>query len=116
MYTGGQLASHQGAWLAGELGAKAGLIMPGKPVVGMKYYQEVAPGVAMDRAEIISLDEHLGTPAGVFSNCLKTEEGTALNPLEQEFKIYAPGIGLIKDADLLLTGYSSAGWAGEEGD
>ncbi len=105
MYQGGQLTSHSGAWLAGKKGAKAGLMMPGEPKVGMKYYQEIAPGVAMDRAEIVSLDATLETPAGTFSKCLKTKEGTALNPLEQEFKVYAPGIGLIQDENLLLTEY-----------
>jgi hypothetical protein len=99
------LVSHSGAWLAGENGAKAGLMMPGKPVLGMKYYQEIAPGVAMDRAEIVSLDDDFETPAGTFSNSLRTSEGTALNPLEREYKTYAPGIGLIQDASLLLTEY-----------
>lgn len=105
MFQGGQLSSHSGAWLSGEQGAKFGLIMPGDPEVGMKYYQEVAPGVAMDRAEVLSLDEVLSTPAGEFSPVLKTVEGTALNLLEREIKTYAPGIGLIQDAKLLLTGY-----------
>ena len=105
MYSGGKLASHTGAWLAGENGARAGLIMPGMPRVGQKHYQEIAPGVAMDRAEIVSLDDRVKTPAGTFSNCMKTKEGTALDPAEQEFKIYAPGIGLIQDANLLLTKY-----------
>jgi hypothetical protein len=105
MYKGGKIISHDGAWLAGENGARAGLIMPGNPSVGMKYYQEIAPSVAMDRAEIFSLDDTLETPAGSFSKCLKTEEGTALDPEEKEVKTYAPGIGLIQDADLLLTKY-----------
>jgi len=103
MYKGGKIISHDGAWLAGKNGARAGLIMPGNPGVGMKYYQEIAPSVAMDRAEIFSLDDTLETPAGSFSKCLKTEEGTALDPKEKEIKIYAPGIGLIQDADLFLT-------------
>jgi hypothetical protein len=76
--------------------------MPGTAVVGMKYYQEVAPGVAMDRAQVLSLDEVLRTPAGEFPNSLKTQEGTALNLLEKEFKTYAQGIGLIQDQKLLL--------------
>ena len=105
MYQGGRLINHSGAWLAGENGARAGLIMPGQPKVGMKYYQEIAPHVAMDRAEIISVDDVLKTPAGSFSNCMKTKEGTALNLLEQEFKSYAPGIGLVQDANLLVTKY-----------
>ena len=71
----------------------------------MKYYQEIAPSVAMDRAEVISLTESLKTPAGTFGNCLKTQEGSALNPLEKELKVYAPGIGLLKDGEMLLTKY-----------
>jgi hypothetical protein len=81
------------------------LIMPGEPVVGMKYYQEIAPGVAMDRAEVISIDETFGTPAGEFTNVLVTKEGTALNPFENEFKSFAPGIGLIQDQNLRLVEY-----------
>ena len=97
------MISHGGAWLAGENGAKAGLIMPGNPEVGMKYYQEIAADVALDRAEVVSLNEAVETPAGMFSNSLKTQEGTALNPNEKEFKAYAPGIGLIQEEVLLLT-------------
>lgn len=90
MYQGGKVSSHSGAWRSGEGDAKHGLIMPGMPSVGMKYYQEVAPGVAMDRAEIVSLDETFSTPAGEFSKSLKTKESTALNPFKVEFKTYAP--------------------------
>ena len=76
--------------------------MPGSPEIGMRYYQEIAPGVAMDRAEVVSTTESLETPAGAFHDCLKTQEGSALKPSEKEFKIYAPGIGLLKDGDMLL--------------
>ena len=71
----------------------------------MKYYQEIAPGTAMDRAEVVSLTERLKTPAGSFENCLKTREGSALKPRENEFKVYAAGIGLLRDGDMLLTSY-----------
>jgi hypothetical protein len=101
----GQIVGHSGAWLAGENGARAGLIMPGDPRVGMKYYQEIAPDVALDRAEIVSLDETLETPVREFSNCLLTQEGTALDTGEKEFKTYARGIGLIQDEGLLLSEY-----------
>ena len=39
------------------------MIMPGKAAVGFKHYQEVAPGIVEDRAEIISLNVSLDTPA-----------------------------------------------------
>jgi hypothetical protein len=71
----------------------------------MKYYQEIAPDVAMDRAEILSLNEVVTTPAGIFTNVLKVEETTPLEPGVKENKFHAPGIGLIQDADLKLTKY-----------
>jgi len=75
--------------------------MPGKPVKGDKFYQEYAPRVAMDRAEVASLDDRLETPAGRFEKCVRMRETT---PLERDVcdKLYAPGVGLIKDESLLL--------------
>ncbi len=105
IYQDGEIVRHDGAWMAGREGALAGLIMPGRPAIGDRYYQEIAPGVAMDRAEVVSLDASLETPAGNFSGLLVTREGTALNPQEEEFKTYARGIGLIQDSYLLLTRY-----------
>jgi len=101
IYRNGKIAAHEGAWESGKNGARFGLMMPGRPEVGARFYQEVAPGVAMDRAEIVALDASLKTPAGEFKGCLKIAETT---PLEsgREYKLYAPGIGLIKDGSLLL--------------
>jgi len=102
IYKNGEIANHEGAWQAYQNNAMPGLMMPGTPVNEMKYYQEIAPGKAMDRAEIISQSERFKTPAGDFENCLKTKESSGLNPLEREYKHYAPGIGLIQDEGLLL--------------
>jgi hypothetical protein len=101
MYSNGKIVSHEGAWTA-EGKNKAGVMMPGLILLGARYYQEIAPGIAMDRAEIISINEKLITPAGTYTNCLKMEETTPLEPKNKEYKLYAPGIGLIRDGDLLL--------------
>jgi hypothetical protein len=106
IYKNGKVISHDGAWESGKEEAKFGLMLPGKIEAGNKYYQEIAPNVAMDRAEIISDAETLETPAGSFKNCIKTEETTPLEPGVKEYKIYAPGIGLVKDGELLLTKYN----------
>jgi hypothetical protein len=98
-----------GAWWSGEQGARFGLIMPGLPLLGAKYYQEIAPGAAMDRAEIVSVTETVRTPAGEFENCLKVEETTPLEPGDREYKYYAPGIGLVQDGALKLVRYPAAG-------
>ncbi|MDD5139074.1 MAG: hypothetical protein PHY43_02305 [Verrucomicrobiales bacterium] len=108
MYRDGKVTSHDGAWLSGVGGARFGLQMPGTPLLGARYYQEVAPKVAMDRAEVKSLGDKLETPAGRFENCLNTDETSALESA-REVKIYAPGIGLVFDGALKLTkhGYTS---------
>ncbi|MEW6743637.1 MAG: hypothetical protein AB1486_12850 [Planctomycetota bacterium] len=104
VYKDGKVVAHEGAWLHGESGARAGMMMPGEPLLGAAYYQEVAPKVAMDRAKIVDLSVVLKTPAGEFKNCLKCQEENPLDK-EKEFKIHAPGIGLIQDEDLLLVRY-----------
>jgi len=106
-YERGKVKDHGGSWLAGVNGAHFGLAMPGHPEKGMKYYQEVAPKVAMDRAEIVSTEEVVTTPAGEFKHCLKISETT---PIEKgkEYKYYAPGIGLVVDDELKLTKIPSA--------
>ena len=104
IYKDGKVSSHGGSWKADSEKAKGGLMMPGIILLGARYYQEVAPGIAMDRAEIVSTNETLETPAGKFENCLKTEETSGVEK-GKEYKCYAPGIGLIKDENLLLTKY-----------
>lgn len=94
-----------GAWLSGEKGARFGLMMPGLPLVGARFYQEVAPGVAMDRSEIVAVGLTVRVPAGEFKDCLKTEETTPLEPKEKEHKVYARGVGLIEEGKLKLVRY-----------
>lgn len=102
IYKGGKVAGHEGAWLSGQNGARFGLMMPGMPLLGAKYYQELAPRVAMDRAEIVAMTDALVTPAGEFRNVLKIRETTPLEAGASEFKYYAPGVGLVQDGSLKL--------------
>ena len=103
MYKDSKVTSHEGAWTAGAAGARAGLFMPARPLLGSRFYQEVAPGAAMDRVEIVSDSEALKTPEGTLRACLKTEETTPLEPRVKEYKLYARGIGIVEDEGLVLT-------------
>ena len=98
-----------GAWLHGEKGARFGLMMPGTPLVGGRYYQEVAPGAAMDRSEILSVTETAETPAGKFDKVLKSLETTPLEPKEKAIKLYAPGVGMIREGNLSLVKFGRKG-------
>ena len=91
-----------GAWLHGEKGARFGMIMPGTALLGARHYQEIAPGAAMDRAEIMSLSETVETPAGKFEKCLKVLETTPLEPDDKSNKYYAPGVGLVREGGMKL--------------
>jgi hypothetical protein len=104
-YENGVIISHEGAWLAGEGENRAGVIMPGTILLGARYYQEIAPNAAVDRAEIIDIGEVIQTPAGEFSDTLITRETNPLEPGEAELKYYAAGIGLIQEEDLMLQRY-----------
>jgi len=98
----GKVTGHGGSWLSGVNDAKFGLIMPGKPKVGYRYYQELAPKAALDRAEVVSVAEDVKVPAGTFKNCLKTRESSGLESGVEE-KLFARGVGLLKDGDFKLT-------------
>lgn len=108
IYKDGKVVGHEGAWLAGIKDAKCGLMMPGQALLKARYYQEIAPKVAMDRAEIESMSETVETPAGEFKNCLKVKETTPLEPGNKEYKYYAPGVGLVQDGSFKLVKYGKA--------
>lgn len=100
-YKDGRIVGHGGAWRAGVKGARAGLMMPADPKPGFRHYQEVAPGVAMDRAEVETTDITFKCPAGEFKNCLKVIETTPLEP-GKSHKMYAPDVGMVADDELVL--------------
>ncbi|PYN30747.1 MAG: hypothetical protein DME01_25985 [Candidatus Rokuibacteriota bacterium] len=102
MYKDGKVVNHEGSWLSGVNGSKFGLMMPGRALIQSRYYQEVAPNIAMDRATIVSVTETVKTPAGVFANCLKVEETSPLSRFSTEYKYYAPGIGMVSDGTMKL--------------
>jgi hypothetical protein len=102
-YEDGEIVGHGGAWLAGQNGALPGIILPGTFLIGARYFQEIAPGVALDRAENLEVDLDIATPAGTFHDCVSAVDSNALNPGSPgDVKVYCPGVGLVMDEDLVL--------------
>jgi hypothetical protein len=94
------------SWEAGVNDALPGLIMPGTFLLGSKYFQEQAPGAALDRADHVGMGEEVALPAGTFEDCVVIEETNALDcDSEGDEKVYCPGIGLVIDGDAQLTEY-----------
>ena len=105
VYKNGKVVGHKGAWLSGVNGAKFGLMMPGKPKQGQRFYQEQAPGVGMDRAAVLSNTEKISTPAGTFENCVHTLETSPIEKGLRDHQWYAPGVGPVKDSKMVLVQY-----------
>jgi hypothetical protein len=102
IYNHGVAVSHESAWRSGVNGAKFGLAMPGDATLGRQFEQERAPGVAQDMAEIVETGIRAHVAAGTFKGSIKTRETSPLEPGNEEFKLYAPGVGLVLDDTLEL--------------
>ena len=98
IYEDGKVASHKGAWLSGADGAKFGLLMPGKPNVGDRFYLEMAPG-AVERVEIVGVDAALETPLRSFGNLVHAREYDVLDGGSSQ-KWYAAGVGMVGDGEM----------------
>jgi hypothetical protein len=85
--------SREGSWEAGVDGAEAGVIMPARPRVGLRYRQEYYAGHAEDRAQVASLHGRAVVPFGRFSDVLVTRDSNPLRKGPAEHKYYAKGIG-----------------------
>ena len=91
----GRVATRAGSFEAGVDGALPGIIMPAKPRPGMRYRQEYYEGEAEDNGEIVSLDEQAEVPAGHYDGALLTKDTITIEPDVLEYKLYAPGVGLV---------------------
>ncbi len=96
----GTVTSTKGSWLAGVNRAMPGIVMEADPQVGDRYAQENAPGVAEDRAKVLSLDAHATVPYGSFDSLLKTRDFSPLEPSVVEHKKYLRGVGSILEKEV----------------
>ena len=108
IYEDGEIVSHDGAWEAGVDGALPGIVMPGTFLLGARYFQEMAPDVAMDRGENTAMNLTVEVPAGTFENIVMVFETSTLAANDRSIKFYAPGIGLIVDDAVRLVEYDVA--------
>ncbi len=91
----GKLTTRAGSFEAGVDGALPGIIMPADAAVGMTYRQEFYEGEAEDNGEVLAVDQQIEVPMGHFDDVVVTADTIALEPDVLEFKLYAPGVGLV---------------------
>ena len=107
-YENGQVVSTEGSWEAGVDGAQPGIAVPADPEPGLTYRQEYLADQAEDQGTVLSIDEQVGVPTGIYTGALLTRDTTRLEPDLVELKFYVPGIGPV------LTLESSGGAGREE--
>jgi hypothetical protein len=93
----GKKPSTSGSWQHGVAGARAGIIMHARPVVGVAYRQEYRKGVAEDMGRVVSVDDTVSVPAGRYSGCITTEDWSPLEPEVMERKTYCRGVGVVRE-------------------
>jgi hypothetical protein len=73
-------------------------------LLGARFQQEVAPGTALDRSDILAKGVTIQTPAGTFQNCVSVQDTSGLTPTgHAEAKVFCPGIGIVQDEEVFLT-------------
>jgi hypothetical protein len=95
-YQNGTVTSTQGTWEAGVDNAKPGIVLYAHPKVGQFYRQEFRPGVAEDKARVLTVTGTQKVPAGTFNNIVETRDINPLDPSKVENKWFAKGIGPIR--------------------
>jgi hypothetical protein len=93
----GAVVGTEGSWEAGVDRAQAGIVMPAVPILGIPYRQEYYFNEAEDWGKVIETGLEVTIGYGTFTDCIKTEEWTPLEPDVLENKYYASGIGVIKE-------------------
>lgn len=96
----GRAVSADGSWEAGVDGALPGIAMLARPLASLWYRQEFYAGQAEDLGQVVGLNETVTTPAGTFTGCLKTLDTNALEPGVEEYKWYAPGVGVVREQEV----------------
>jgi hypothetical protein len=106
-YLGEQTAAYEngkvdrsGSWEAGVDDAEPGLIMPASPRIPQSYRQEYSRGEAEDTAWIVGRGETITVPYGKQTNVLSTLEATRVEPGAYDLKVYARGLGIVRERAL----------------
>jgi len=86
-----------GSWQAGVHDGEPGIIMLAHPQVPDAYRQEFLRGQAEDTAWIVNKGGSVRVPFGVVHHILTSLEFTRLEPGVIDQKIYAPGIGIVRE-------------------
>ena len=97
----GKVKSREGSWESGVHGAMAGVIMPADPKPTNAYRQEFYAGHAEDQAWIVQRGGVVKVPFATLHHVVRSFEWSRLEPQVISVKFYAPGLGIVREKDLV---------------
>jgi hypothetical protein len=90
--------SHEGQWRLGRDTHTPGILMPAHPKLGDAYKAEAVPGVTHETDHIVAVGRNERVAGHRYHHVIKVRENAGPPP-EVEFKTYAPGTGVITEAN-----------------
>jgi hypothetical protein len=96
----GKLDTREGSFEAGVNGGLPGVIMPAEPEAGMEYRQEYYKGKAEDNGAMLATGQQAEVAAGHYDDALLSADTSTIEPDVLEYKLYAPGVGLVLTLDV----------------
>lgn len=91
----GEISTRAGSFEAGVDGALPGVIMPAAPEPGTSYRQEYYAGEAEDNGTVLAVGQQVDTPSGHYDEVVLTADTITTEPGVLEYKLYAPGVGMV---------------------
>lgn len=106
-FENGQLKDHDGSFLHGRDGAKAGIWMKAEQRIGDSYRQEYYLGKAEDMRDTVATGLTVTTKLATYTDCVKAYDWTPLDKTSREHKYYCPQVGSLVLNENLETGKRS---------
>lgn len=98
-YENGKFLGAESTWITGQAGAKAGVLVPGKPRLGTDWFlQGRAPEIDfLDCGKVYKTGRSTCVPVACYDNVLVINEKSPLEPGSgSQRKYYAPGVGNVQ--------------------
>jgi hypothetical protein len=97
-YRHGKPVNHEGQWRLGRDTQVAGVLMPAHPAVGQVFDSENVPNIVHETSTVVAAGQARSVRHRAYSNVVTIRED-ATPPPEVEYKNYAPGVGVITEAN-----------------
>ena len=99
-YQHGQPIGHDGSWRLGRDTKRAGVLMPARPKLGDTFVSEAVPNITVEKDKIAAKGKTQRIAGHTYHHVMRIREhATTPKPGDFEFKTYAPGTGVITEAN-----------------